>query len=69
MSTFNPISKSSQSSFSLPSKGSDTFANLSHSDIEGAGFDVQAFDDAFTGFDTPGNVILTVWSVQNKETP
>ena len=67
MATFTPSNKSAQGSFANPSKDADTWVNIQHSDIEGVGFDVQTFDDPNTGFDQAGNVLLTSWTVINKE--
>ncbi|MDE2098568.1 MAG: hypothetical protein KGL39_15040 [Patescibacteria group bacterium] len=68
MATFSNNSKSSQASFTTKIKDADTWTNLPHSDIEGFGFDVQTFDNAFETFDQTGNVLITQWSVENKET-
>ena len=68
MATFTNNNKSSQSSFTLKNKDTDTWTNLQHSDLAGAGFDVQSFDNPNESFDQAGNVIITVWTVKNKET-
>ena len=68
MATFNPQSKSSQSSFTTPTKDTDTWQNVLHSDIAAGGMDVQVMDSTVTGMDDAGNTIVTAWAINNKET-
>jgi hypothetical protein len=67
MSTFTGKSKSSQSAFQKQNKDSSTWTNTKHSDIQGFGFDIQTFDNPNAGFDQTGNVLVTIWTVSNKE--
>lgn len=67
MDTFTNLAKSSQSSFTTTSKDTDTWTNLSHSDVLGFGFNVQTFDSATTGFDDAGNIIQTTWTTTPKD--
>lgn len=67
MATFTNNSKSSQATFTTKSKDTDTWTNQQHSDIQGFGFDVQTFDSQFQTFDQTENILITTWSVKNKE--
>lgn len=67
MATFSNNSKTSQGTFTKVTKDNVTWSNQSHGDIAGGGFDVQTFDNQFVGFGS-GNTLLTVWTVNNKET-
>ncbi len=67
MSTFTNTTKSSEFTPTIQAKDSDTWTNAQHSDIYGAGFNVQTFDSPITNFDTNANTLVTVWTTKTKE--
>jgi hypothetical protein len=67
MANFSNGSKSSQASFTKQTKDTDSWTNLQHSNIEGAGMDIQVMDSTTEYMDQAGNILITNWTTLTKE--